>query len=212
MALARAVVGEPDLLLLDEPLSALDPDTRGQVRHELASLLNALGLTTVLVTHDRDDAFELADRVAVLLNGRVAQVDAPAVAFERPADVEVARFLGLATLDGTVDRDGVVRVGELHVPLARSGDAGPVTLAVPPARLSLARAGAGGAWVPALPARVLRRRYVGGAWRVQLLPHGQSRAIAVETARDPGPDDLSLVLDPPTLHVIRTPRPFTVLD
>jgi len=61
VALARAIVAEPNLLLLDEPLSALDPDTRAGVRSELATLLRGLGMTTVLVTHDRDDAFELAD-------------------------------------------------------------------------------------------------------------------------------------------------------
>jgi len=211
VALARAVVAEPELLLLDEPLSALDPDTRGQVRGELAALLHTLGLTTVLVTHDRDDAFELADRVAVLLGGRVAQVAEPATAFERPADAAVARFLGLALFDATVEAGGIARVGAVRIALGATTFTGAATLAVPPARLRVA-ARNGAESSNALPARVLRRRYVGGAWRLQVLPAGQSRPVPVETPHDLGPDDVELHIDPATLHLLPSPRIFTVVD
>jgi ABC-type Fe3+/spermidine/putrescine transport system ATPase subunit len=202
VALARAVVAEPDLLLLDEPLSALDPDTRGHVRAELADVLAGLELTTVLVTHDRDDAFELADRVAVLLEGRVRQVAPPEVAFEAPADAEVATFLGAALFDAYVDADGLVRVGTAALGglgvLAR----GPVTLAVAPARLRLAEPDAGHR-PDHLVARVLRRRYVGGGWRLQVLPHGLDQPVTVATGRDPGTDDVRVVLAADAVHVLQ---------
>ena len=202
VALARAVVAEPALLLLDEPLSAPDPDTRGQVRSELADVLGSLELTTVLVTHDRDDAFELADRVAVLLAGRVRQVAAPQIAFEAPVDAEVAGFLGAALFAAHVGADGLVRVGPALLDVPVQAQRGSVTLAVAPARLRLADARA-----PHrphhLPARVLRRRYVGGGWRVHVLPEGQSQPIAVAADRDPETDDVRLVLDVEAVHVLR---------
>ena len=202
VALARAVVAEPALLLLDEPLSALDPDTRGQVRSELADVLGGLALTTVLVTHDRDDAFELADRVAVLLAGRVRQVAAPQAAFEAPADAEVAGFLGAALFEAHVGADGRVRVGPALLDVPAPAERGPVTLAVAPARLRLADAHAP-QQPDHLPARVLRRRYVGGGWRVHVLPHGHAQAIAVATAHDPGTEDVRLVLDVDAVHVLQ---------
>jgi tungstate transport system ATP-binding protein len=92
-SLARALVLEPELLLLDEPFSALDPPTREDLIEDLVPLLREHGTAAVLVTHDHDEAFELGDRVAVLLDGRLAQVGPPADVLERPASLEVASFL-----------------------------------------------------------------------------------------------------------------------
>jgi ABC-type Fe3+/spermidine/putrescine transport system ATPase subunit len=94
VALARAVVAEAQLLLLDEPLSALDPATRLSVRGELAEILRKLDLTTIIVTHDRDEAFELADRVAILVEGRIQQYATPQEVYEQPSNLAVARFMG----------------------------------------------------------------------------------------------------------------------
>jgi len=96
VALARALVLEPQVLLLDEPLAALDPQLREEVQVELKHLQRTLGITFLFVTHDREEALGMSDRVAVLRQGRVEQVGTPAEIFERPATRFVAEFLGAA--------------------------------------------------------------------------------------------------------------------
>jgi len=93
-ALARALVLEPDLLLLDEPFSALDQPTRETLLGELGRILREDARTTVLVTHDRSEALALSDRVAVMMDGRVLQLDETARVFRAPVSEEVARFVG----------------------------------------------------------------------------------------------------------------------
>jgi iron(III) transport system ATP-binding protein len=98
VALARAVATEPSILLLDEPFSNLDTTLRVQVRTEVHELLVELGITTVVVTHDQDEAFVLGDQVAVMHNGRIVQQDTPAGLYANPASPWVARFVGDANL------------------------------------------------------------------------------------------------------------------
>jgi molybdate transport system ATP-binding protein len=98
VALARALAPEPRLLLLDEPLSALDAPTREPLRGELRRLLTQAGISTLLVTHDRLDALALGDRMAVVSDGRIRQVGPIDEVFRRPADVEVARIVGVETV------------------------------------------------------------------------------------------------------------------
>jgi thiamine transport system ATP-binding protein len=101
VALARALASRPRLLLLDEPLSGLDAGLREQLALELAELLRRNEITTLLVTHDQDEAFTLADRVAVLRGGEIRQVGSARTVWRRPASDDVARFLGVTTiLDG----------------------------------------------------------------------------------------------------------------
>ena len=95
VSIARALAVEPEVLFLDEPFAALDAPTRETLVADLARVLRAHRVTTVLVTHDRDEALSLADRVAVLLDGRLRQVDAAAIVFSSPADPEVAAFVGV---------------------------------------------------------------------------------------------------------------------
>ena len=92
-SLARALVLEPELLVLDEPFAALDPPTREALAVDLVPLLRERRTTTVLVTHDRDEAFGIGDRVAVVLAGRVAQLDTPDTVLRYPASDEIARFV-----------------------------------------------------------------------------------------------------------------------
>ena len=108
VALARAIVRRPRLLLLDEPLSNLDARLREAMRRELATLIRQIGITALFVTHDQVEALSLADRVAVMHDGRILQEGAPAEIYDRPANLFVARFLGAANvLAGTVEeRDG----------------------------------------------------------------------------------------------------------
>ncbi|WP_170180907.1 ABC transporter ATP-binding protein [Antribacter gilvus] len=113
VALARAIVNEPDVLLLDEPLSALDRSLREQVQVELKLLQRRLGITFVLVTHDQDEAFALSDRIAVLRDGRIEQLGTPQEVYERPATAFVAGFTGTQhRTDGTVSDDGTVTSGD----------------------------------------------------------------------------------------------------
>ncbi len=121
VALARAIASDPQALLLDEPLSALDAHTRESVRGELRGLLRELALPTVLVTHDFQDATALADRVGVIVTGRVRQMGTPAALLAEPEDAFVAAFVGTNLLPGvagaaaggysevTLDQGGVIR-------------------------------------------------------------------------------------------------------
>lgn len=94
VALARALAVDPPVLLLDEPLSNLDAGIRATMRHEIRSLQQRLGLTTILVTHDREEAMSMADRIVILNRGRIAQTGTPEEVYHRPADRHVARFMG----------------------------------------------------------------------------------------------------------------------
>ena len=110
VALARAIVFKPDILLLDEPLGALDRKLREELQVELKQLQRTLGVTTILVTHDQEEALSLSDRIMVLNHGRTQQVAAPAEAYLRPANRFVAEFLGIANFVGLPDgRQGLVR-------------------------------------------------------------------------------------------------------
>jgi ABC-type Fe3+/spermidine/putrescine transport system ATPase subunit len=113
VALARALVLSPDILLLDEPLSNLDAKIRVQVRAEIRRLQQSLGITTVYVTHDQEEALSLSDRVAVMRDGRILQVAAPKALYERPVNRFVADFVGTNNFIAGVcreRRDGLVVV------------------------------------------------------------------------------------------------------
>ncbi len=108
VALARALVNAPAALLLDEPLAALDPDLRRTMRSELQRIQKQVGITFVLVTHDREEALSMSDRLAVLHRGRLAQVGTPRELYDRPNSTVVASFLGTANLLKTPDADSIV--------------------------------------------------------------------------------------------------------
>jgi iron(III) transport system ATP-binding protein len=104
VALARALAIEPEVVLMDEPFASLDAHQRVNVREEVARILRASSTTTLLVTHDQDEALSFADLVAVLRDGRIAQCAAPQELYARPVDHELARFVGDANLiDGVLD-------------------------------------------------------------------------------------------------------------
>jgi thiamine transport system ATP-binding protein len=136
VALARAVAAEPRLLLLDEPYGSLDRLLRERMLAELPSLVRGLGAAALLVTHDQEDALSVADRIAVLIDGRLRQFDIPQVLWTRPADVEVARFLDVGPLlDGEVRAGvGTTALGALPAPGLADG---PVTLLLPRALVRL---------------------------------------------------------------------------
>ena len=127
VALARALLVEPKLLLLDEPLASLDRRLREVMRHELKDLQRRTGVTTIMVTHDQEDALFLADRVGVMMNGRLLQVGSPEALYRRPERSEVARFLGDANLltVRSVDASAVSTTGALSIRSADLPDAQP---------------------------------------------------------------------------------------
>jgi putative spermidine/putrescine transport system ATP-binding protein len=116
VALARALAVRPEVLLLDEPLSALDAKVRLQLREEIRRIQRETAVTTVLVTHDQEEALSISDRVAVMNGGRLLQVDAPARIYRDPADAFVARFIGAAAVMPGIAGDGRVKVGALDLP------------------------------------------------------------------------------------------------
>ena len=143
VGLARALAREPDMLLLDEPLSALDTHTRAGVRAELKELLDHLDLPVLLVTHDFQDAAVLADRGAVLVDGRLRQIGTPTELIAAPADAFVASFTGANLLSGRArpGRDGLTEVtlDEGNVLYSVDDAIGPVDVVVYPWDVSIAR-------------------------------------------------------------------------
>ena len=154
VALARAIVTEPNVLLLDEPLAALDKKLRTQMQVELRELQQRLGITTIFVTHDQEEAMTLADRIAVMDRGRIAQVGPPRQVYEHPRSLFVCDFLGEANFfEGVVISEArgeqaggaavVIETVEGHRIVARGAEllapGEPVTAAVRPEKVRLVR-------------------------------------------------------------------------
>jgi putative spermidine/putrescine transport system ATP-binding protein len=117
VALARALVVNPKVFLLDEPLSNLDARLRAEVRVQIRSLQQRLGLTTLFVTHDQEEALTMADRLVVMAHGRVRQTGTPEEIYERPADLFVAGFIGRCNIfHGKVEARGSFRAGGAVLP------------------------------------------------------------------------------------------------
>ena len=118
VALARALAIEPSVLLLDEPLSALDAKVRVQLREEIRRIQLELGITTIYVTHDQEEALSISDRVAVMYGGKIEQVGSPAEMYGTPATPFVAEFIGtMNRLIATVGDDGAIDYGGLVLPV-----------------------------------------------------------------------------------------------
>ncbi|MBE0516851.1 MAG: ABC transporter ATP-binding protein [Methanophagales archaeon] len=115
VAIARAIAIEPAILLLDEPLSALDPRTRDYLREELKRVREELGITMVHVTHDQTEALILADRIAVMMHGRIAQVGTPYEIFNKPLTDEIADFVGVENIVRGVVRSNEQGIAEIEV-------------------------------------------------------------------------------------------------
>jgi spermidine/putrescine transport system ATP-binding protein len=173
VALARALVLRPAVLLLDEPLGALDAKIRKQLRIELKALQEEVGITFVFVTHDQEEALSMSDRVAVMNAGRIEQIGTPSDVYEDPGTVFVADFLGISNLmDATAiaRRPGecTVRVGDFSL-RARSGDvdaAGAVKIVARPERVVLLPHGSSEQAENCLPGMVERTVYVGASLQV----------------------------------------------
>lgn len=141
VALARALAPRPDVLLLDEPFTALDAGLRVALRTEVRDLLATLGTTSIMVTHDQEEALSISDRVAVMRNGEIIQCDSPTALYQHPYDIEVSRFVG-DSVELTAKWSGpelvMTPLGELKVH-GTDQDSGPVIAVVRPEQLTLSQ-------------------------------------------------------------------------
>jgi iron(III) transport system ATP-binding protein len=171
VAIARALAPSPELLLLDEPFSALDASLRGRVRAEIVDLLRATGTTAVLVTHDASEALAFADQITVLEEGRVRQTGDAAWLHDCPADAVVARALGEANLlpAQLTDRSAATPLGRLELHEHASGErsAALSTVLIRPRQLAVSAVGSGAA-PGATAARVSRTSFQGEDRRLEL--------------------------------------------
>jgi spermidine/putrescine transport system ATP-binding protein/putrescine transport system ATP-binding protein len=182
VALARALVLRPKVLLLDEPLSALDKKLREEMQHELRDLQRTVGITFVFVTHDQEEALTLSDRIAVMSGGRVLQIDTPDGLYQRPNCREVAEFIGTMNLipttvaaqsGPTVTLDGGA-LGRWDVPGSGHTVGAKVDLALRPERLRFVAAPQGG-----LNGKVLSVAYLGDRSHYLVGVEGLGRPLAV---------------------------------
>jgi sulfate transport system ATP-binding protein len=182
VALARALAAEPRVLLLDEPFGALDARVRQELRQWLRTLHQQVPCTTILVTHDQEEAFEVADRVVVMNHGRIEQVGSPAEVFERPASPFVMSFLGHVNVFHARVQNGRAFLGPMEVPCPEypHAESRSATVYVRPHELDLAGTAAGPGQ---LPVRVLHAHPAGAVARVYLAA-GDGTTLSVEISPD----------------------------
>jgi ABC-type Fe3+/spermidine/putrescine transport system ATPase subunit len=178
VALARTLAPNPKLLLLDEPVANLDRQLRAELVQELRRILKALHVTTIFVTHDQEEAFALADRIAVMRDGRIVQVDAPPQLYRRPANTFVAEFLGfhnLLPITGTpAGGQTPTTVGVFVLPAPPSEPFAPgARLLIPPDAAVLDRQSPGATYVP-FTARVVTTTFRGSVFTVQVAPEADT--------------------------------------
>ncbi|MCZ8183763.1 MAG: ABC transporter ATP-binding protein [Beijerinckiaceae bacterium] len=167
VALARTIAIRPKILLLDEPLSNLDARMRVQVRRELRDLQQSLGITTIFVTHDQEEANTICDRIAVMNEGRVLQVGTPMALYDRPADLFVAGFLGTANILQGTQSGGVFSLRDgSAMPAPAGSPEGPARVVFRPQNARLAGNGAAAEpGLTALPGQVIHSEFLGAALR-----------------------------------------------
>ncbi|MSP66940.1 MAG: putative 2-aminoethylphosphonate ABC transporter ATP-binding protein [Alphaproteobacteria bacterium] len=174
VALARALAPAPSLLLLDEPLSALDAQVRARLRGEIRALQRRLGVTTVMVTHDQEEALTMADRIVVMAQGRIDQIGTPEQVYRHPATPFVAEFLGrMNVLPGRRLPGDRVAVGDVTLHCAAGaceGTTETVTLCIRPEDIAIGRAS--GDCANMVSARVERLEFMGSYYTAHLAPRG----------------------------------------
>jgi iron(III) transport system ATP-binding protein len=185
VALARTLAAKPGIVLLDEPLANLDANLREAMQDEFRRFHRESGATLLFVTHDQAEALALADRVAVMIDGRLRQVDAPAALYDRPADAEVARFIGrgavvpVQCVAAGADWAEVVLAGaRLRLRAGPDAAPGPAAAALRPDRLRVAPYGDG----HGLPARVEHVRFTGPSRLVTLALEDEAASRVQATA------------------------------
>ena len=186
VALARALAVQPQVLLLDEPLSALDAKVRLQLREEIRRIQRETGVTTVLVTHDQEEALSISDRVAVMNGGRLLQVATPAQIYREPSDAFVARFIGSGAVFEGVTQQGGVRVAHLDLPAhaaARHAPGTEVEIFIRPESVRLAALN-GHVPAGAVSGHVQETVFLGSLTRVRLQVHKTGMQLWADLASE----------------------------
>lgn len=212
VALGRALAVEPSILLLDEPLSNLDAKVRMSLRYEIKALQRRLGFAALHVTHDREEAMSMADRIVILDKGRIAQLGTPEEVYDRPCSPFVASFMGADNrlmLSVQVEGAGMRVLGpglDQTVPVQERWPRGACQawFRADDARLAAPEAPVGDEL--ALAGRVIARAYLGGQYRHEVEVSGQTFAVSDAGPREPG-SACSLRLPLAKLHIF--PEPFT---
>jgi ABC-type Fe3+/spermidine/putrescine transport system ATPase subunit len=185
VALARALVLEPEVLLLDEPFGALDAKLRQAMQVDLKKLVRRVGITTVFVTHDQDEALALSDRMAVMEAGRVAQVGTPLEVYDRPASAYVADFVGRSNLlDGVAAGGRVELTPGVALPAAGTG---PVTVVIRPEHLAISAEAGRAGW----PGTLAFVKHTGATTEYEV-DVGRDRPLRVVAMREAGGDRLAV--------------------
>jgi spermidine/putrescine ABC transporter ATP-binding subunit len=187
VAIARAIVFHPGIVLMDEPLGALDKNLRYDMQLEIKDIQQRLGMTVVYVTHDQEEAMNLSDRMAIMNRGRVEQIGAPSEVYEHPVNTFTAKFLGEANLlDGIVagtepggakirlSGGQVLQVGRAH----KLGSASPARLFVRPEKLALSPPGSTEGDANRLAGRVHRASFLGNIVRYAVEIEGGGTMLA----------------------------------
>jgi len=200
VALARTIVIEPEVLLLDEPLSNLDAKLRVEMRSELRMLQRKLGITAIYVTHDQEEANAIADRIAVLDGGRIQQIGTPIELYDHPANRFVATFLGTANLiEGRIE--GGRFVAENFSLADVGGPDGSACISIRPQDVALGAANTGAS------ASVEEREFLGSVVRYRLKLGRQTLVVDVPHRREAEPHavgaTVGLIVDPKQVTVLR---------
>jgi putative spermidine/putrescine transport system ATP-binding protein len=195
VAIARSIAARPTVWLLDEPLSALDRKLRVEMQTELRSLQRLLGITTIYVTHDQEEALAMSDQIAIFRDGKIAQCGSPQELYDRPSDSFVADFLGSANLlDGVMSNtSGNWSIGiegeQLPITNSYRAEAGTsVRVAVRPERIEIERPGGDTRGLPTIVESVV---YLGSDQRLVLRTKGGIRLVAKRPTRN-GPQELAV--------------------
>jgi spermidine/putrescine transport system ATP-binding protein/putrescine transport system ATP-binding protein len=220
IALARALILRPKVLLLDEPLGALDKQLREQMQLELRALQRQVGITFVFVTHDQEEALTLSDRIAVMSGGKVLQVDTPAALYEAPRTREVAGFIGTMNFfRGTVRRNGsgmaaieAEGLGTIPMPMARltKPEGAPVQIGLRPEKFSLSpvRPDIG----LAVEGRLRTAAYMGERSQYYLSLPGKAEPVAVSAPNTHRQRDAQDVPEGQVLWLSWSPEAIVILD
>ncbi|MCD2167698.1 ABC transporter ATP-binding protein [Comamonas koreensis] len=164
VAIARALAIQPEVLLLDEPMSNLDAKLRQEMHVEMRAIQRQLGITTILVTHDQVEAMTMSDRIAVMHNGQIAQVDSPQQIYDKPTCDFASVFLGKTNrFEGQAQSRETVKIGDMVLGAPSPVDSGPVVVYLRPERIEVAPAGQGG-----LPGTIKTLLFLGSQWVVNV--------------------------------------------
>jgi putative spermidine/putrescine transport system ATP-binding protein len=206
VAIARTLITNPSVLMMDEPLANLDTKLRGEMRRFIRDLQQRLGITTIFVTHDQVEAMELADRVAVIFDGKLAQYDAPDGLYHRPNSVEIADFMGATNIFDAKLKNGVAKTafGELNFDMATTSvrdGSGSILLRGEAIDLLLAKREAN---PNAIPGKVTAREFFGSTVNYTVNCSGENIIVNEQSRRmvDVG-QDVWLSIQPQRIWVIQ---------